>query len=643
MNQSTKSLIAVKEFYDKNKVVLNLGKLPWQLWIIALIFASGMVGFTATSMLLKLPKSPQCTRIFWPIASASMRIYCAQLEAAEGTVDSLLKAINLVEALPSDHSLRSEINKSVEEWAIAILDIAEEKFQSGQLQEAITIARKVPSHVQVYNVVEERIEKWRSLWQKGEEIFAEVEERLRKSEWNKAFRSAVKLLSLPNKYWATTEYDTTVKQIQLAQEENKRLSKAYRIFLRGGVDNWLTAIADAKKISNNSYAHREAQNLIENAKNKLVNHIEGLLEARRWQPLLDVVNRLPQSLLLTEEIDDWKALSNAGMEAKIGTVESLEIAITSAQVIDANRPLYQKAQDLINRWQLEIEDVTRFKEAQNLARGGTINDLNAAIAYAELIPSGNPRYQEVRQKIQAWILEVQRVEDRAILDQAQDIVRGGTVVALQEAITKASLITFNRTLYDEAQRSIHQWRASIQRQEDQPILEQAIFLGNSKNYNGAIQAARQIDRGRVLFREAQNKIRQWQQEIKAQKDFQEAYLMAQGGTSQALGSAIEVIRKIPGSTQLSNRSRQALNRWSYQLLSIAEDKARKDLFQEAIDLAQIIPAESTSYHGAQTQIRVWQRALNPPTPSTPYSVKKPPTPSKSAGPLTNDLVIETNH
>lgn len=100
-----------------------------------------------------------------------MRIYCAQLEAAEGTVDSLLKAINLVEALPSDHSLRSEINKSVEEWAIAILDIAEEKFQSGQLQEAITIARKVPSHVQVYNVVEERIEKWRSLWQKRRRNF----------------------------------------------------------------------------------------------------------------------------------------------------------------------------------------------------------------------------------------------------------------------------------------------------------------------------------------------------------------------------------------------------------------------------------------------------------------------------------------
>ncbi|MGP0128629.1 MAG: chromosome segregation ATPase [cyanobacterium endosymbiont of Rhopalodia musculus] len=643
MNQSTKPLIAVKEFPDKKKVVLNLGKLPWQLWVIALIFASGMVGFTATSMLLRLPKSPQCTSIFWPIASASMRIYCAQLEAAQGTVDSLLKAINLVEALPSDHSLRSEINRSVEEWAIAILDIAEEKFQSGQLQEAITIARKVPSHVQVYGVVEERIEKWRSLWQKGEEIFAEVEEKLRQSEWNKAFRSAVKLLSLPNKYWATTEYDATVKQIQLAQEESRKLNKAYQIFHRGGVDNWLAAIADARKISNDSYAHREAQDLIENAKNKLINYIEGLFEARRWQPLLEVVNRLPQSLLLIEEINDWKTLANAGMEAKIGTLESLEMAITSAQVIDADRSLYQKAQDLINRWQLEIEDVTRLKEAQNLARGGTVNDLNAAIAYAELIPSGNPRYQEVRQKIQAWVLEVQRVEDQPILDQARNIARGGTVVALQKAITKANMIDFNRTLYDEAQGNIHQWRAIIQQQEDQPILDQAIFLGNSKNYNGAIQTARRIGRGRVLFREAQNKIGQWQQEIQAQKDLQEAYLIAQGGTSQALGSAIEVIRKIPGSTQVSNRSRQALNQWSYQLLSIAEDKARKALFQEAISLAHIIPAESTSYHGAQTQIRAWQRALTPPSPSTPHAGTKPPAPPKSAVPLTNDLVIETNH
>ena len=146
--------------------------------------------------------------------------------------------------------------------------------------------------------------------------------------------------------------------------------------------------------------------------------------------------------------------------------------------------------------------------------------------------------------------------------------------------------------------------------------------------------------------EAQNKIGQWQQEIKAQKDLQKAYLIAQGGTSQALGLAIEVVCKIPGSTQVSNRSRQALNRWSYQLLSIAEDKARRALFQEAINLAHIIPAESASYHGAQTQIRAWRKALNlpvPPTSSTPRSITKPPAPPVSTIPLTNDPIIETNY
>lgn len=643
MNQSTKQPIPTQEFPFNQKIASQLSKLPWQLWAIAVILVSGTVGFTATSVLLKLPKSPQCTRIFWPVASASMRIYCAQLEAEQGTVDSLLKAINLVEALPSDHPLRTEINNSVEEWAIAILDIAEEQFQAGQLQEAIAIARKVPSHVQVYSVVEERIEQWRSLWQEGEEIFAEVEENLREAEWNQAFRSAVKLLSLKNQYWATTKYDETVKQIQLAQEESSKLDVAYRIFRRGGVDNWLEAIAEAQKIPPDSYAHREAQNLIEDAKDKLVDHIKGLLEERRWQALLDVVDRLPNELSLTEEVSDWKALASAGMEAAMGTVESLEMAIASAQVIDAERPLYQEAQDLINRWKLEIEDVAHLQQAQDLARGGSINDLNAAIASAELIPSGNPRYQEARQEIRDWTREIQLAEDQPILDQAQAIARTGTIAALQEAITKASLITSNRTLYNEAQQDISQWRMSIQRQEDRPVLDQAISLGNSKDYSGAIQAAEQIDRGRVLYPEAQDNIRKWRQEIQAQKDLQEAYLIAQGKTPQALASALEVVRKIPSSTDVSNQSQQALNNWSYKLLSMAQDQARQASLQEAIDLARMIPVESAAYDAAQNQIRAWRNVLNPPVPPPPSTIIAPPAPPAPAVPMTNDRVMETNY
>ena len=214
MEQSTNRGTTANHPALLERITLRTSQIPWQIWAVTLIIVSGTIGFTATSMLLRLPKSPQCVRIFWPIASASMRIYCAQVEAEQGKVDNLLRAIDLVEALPENHPLRHEINRNVEEWALAILDIAEEEFQRGKLEEAIEAARRVPENVQVYQVVDERVEKWRSIWSEGEEIFAEVEEELRESNWNLAFREAVRLLSVPNKYWATTRYDDTVSKIQ---------------------------------------------------------------------------------------------------------------------------------------------------------------------------------------------------------------------------------------------------------------------------------------------------------------------------------------------------------------------------------------------------------------------------------------------
>ena len=474
MEQSTNQGTTANHTALLGRIALRTSQIPWQFWAIALIIVSGTVGFAATSMLLRLPKSPQCVRIFWPIASASKRIYCAQVEAEQGTVDSFLRAINLVEALPSDHPLRNEINRNVEEWAVAILDIAENEFQRGKLEGAIETARRVPENVLVYGLIEERIEKWRSIWGEGEEIFAKVEEELRKSNWNFAFREAVNLLSVSNKYWATTRYDDTVNKIQLAQEESRRLDDAYRVLRRGGIDNWLKAIADAEEISSESYAYQEAQNLIADAKEKISDHIDGLIDARRWSSLSDVVNQLPDSLALSEEIADWRTMASAGLDAQTGTVENLEIAILGLEEIDEDRPLYQEAQDLISRFKLEVQDVTNLQEARNLASGGSIDALNAAIATAEMVPSRNPRYHEARQEITQWTTTIQLREDQPILDQARSSAAGGSLSDLRQAIAQAQSIGSGRTLHNEAQKEIRKWRVSIQRQEDQPILNQAI-------------------------------------------------------------------------------------------------------------------------------------------------------------------------
>jgi hypothetical protein len=597
---------AIQAFVQK-----SLGRLSWQVWAVLLVVVSGGIGFTATSLLLKLPKTPNCPRIFWPVASASMRLYCAQLEAEKLTLDGFLAAINLVEALSDNHPLRGEIDRNVEEWAVEILDLAEKEFHSGNLEAAIATARKIPANVKAYNVVEERIERWQSTWSEGEEIFAQVERQLRESHWNQAFREAIKLLDLDNQYWATSKYDEITQEIQLAQEESRKLDSAYVALRRGGVDNWLKAVEEAQKINPNSYAHTEAQKLIAQAKDKIVNYIESLVDNRNWQALLDVSDRLPESLALKEEVNDWQTIASAGSDAQIGTVESLESAIVTAQQIAISRPLYDVAQDLIARWKIEIEDVARLEKAREFAQTGTVNDLNSAIAQADTIPQENPRYQEAREEIDHWTRQVQTIEDQPILARAEEAAIGGTIPSLQEAISQASLISPNRALYREAQEKILQWRSIIEEQEDRPFLDQALTLANGKDYAAAIEAARQIRRGRALYGEARSNVRRWQGEIQAQKDFQEAVLIAEARTPDALIAAINVLRKIPSSSDVGIQSTQALNRWSYQLLTIAKDLANKASIQEAIELAKMIPDESNAYESARAQIRVWQQSLEP--------------------------------
>lgn len=143
-----------------------LAQLPWQVWAVILIAFSGGLSFTAISSLLLLPKAPNCPRIFWPIASASMRLYCAQLDAEQGKVESLLRAIELVEALPLDHPLRKEINRNVEEWSADILKLAEKDVQLGNIEQAIAVARKIPRHSKAYLDGEAKIKGWQAIWQK---------------------------------------------------------------------------------------------------------------------------------------------------------------------------------------------------------------------------------------------------------------------------------------------------------------------------------------------------------------------------------------------------------------------------------------------------------------------------------------------
>jgi len=586
----------------------------WQFWAALIVLISGGVGFTAVALLLKLPAVPNCPATFWPTASASMRLYCAQVAANKQTAQNLLEAIALVDSLPKDHPLRPEIDRNIEEWSLDILKIGDEKFQAGQLSEAIAIARRIPASVSAYKLVEQHIEGWQTIWSKAEALYEKAEQELRQSNWNQAFREAVRLTYVDNKYWATTKYDQLVNEIQLGREASAKLDKAYQLSKSGTVADILAAIKQAEQISPSSYAYKEAQDLIAECGNKLLKLAQNRLERRNWKGVLEIANNLPASVKLPEVKSDLIDLGNAMSRAQSGTIPDLEDAIATAQKLGAERPLYDQGQQLINRWQREIEDVGRLERARTFANSGLTDDLKTAIAEAQQIPSGNPRYQEARSQVGRWTRQVETIEDQPYLDRATQIASFGGVASLQEAIQEASRIAPGRILYRQAQNKIGEWTSSIQRIQDQPYLDQARNFANAGNLSAAITAAQQIQSGRALYTEAQSDIRSWQTEIQGQQRLQEAYQTATPGTPDAIATAIRVARQVPTASKVRGDARVAVNRWSNQLLAMANDRSSYNI-TEALAIAKLIPSGTEAYEAAQQVIQAWQKSLEPPTPS----------------------------
>ncbi|NJN49757.1 MAG: hypothetical protein HC805_08335 [Alkalinema sp. RL_2_19] len=57
-----------------------------------------------------------------------------------------------------------------------------------------------------------------------------------------------------------------------------------------------------------------------------------------------------------------------------GGALNLQDAIADAQKIAAGRPLYDKAQRLIGRWQVAIQELARLEQAKKLAAAGDLQN-----------------------------------------------------------------------------------------------------------------------------------------------------------------------------------------------------------------------------------------------------------------------------
>jgi len=601
--------------------------LSWHLWAILGLGAILGTGGLAAALLFKIPALPNCPEIFWPTASASLRLYCGQLAANKKTVDDLLEAIELVNQLPENHPMRAEVDRSIELWASQILELAEETFHKGDLEGAIAIARRIPDGTAARDEIAERIDYWRTVWKEAEDIFAEAEEALLDQNPREAFTIGMRLLEVDNRYWNTTKHQELSDLITASREDGNRLGQIRQLARRGGLSNLLKAIEMAQEIKRISPVYPAAQRLIGSLGEDMLDLAEDALRREDFAGAMDIVEQIPESANLQSEIQDFTILARAQAQSWVGGMGDLDAAIAQAQRIRRNRPLYGRAQALISRWQVEMRDVAQLNQARQLAALGTLPDLRAAIAEARQVPPTNPRGDEAQELVQEWTTRIETVEDRPILDQAQALAGIGD---LRTAIDVASQIGSGRALYDEAQDQIGSWTAQIQRAEDQPLLDQAQRLAAVGDLGQAIAVAEQIQPGRVLHEEAQNRVQTWRAQITGQTRLQEAQLVAAPGTSEARIAGIRIAATVPSNTPSRTEADRLIAYWSQEILQNAQTISGYNL-DAAIALLQQFPANTPASAAAQQQLASWQQLRNASIPSELETLPASPSPTSEPG------------
>lgn len=583
--------------------------LDWRFITIVGLLLSGGLTVLSLAFLFKLPAVPNCPSVFWPLAPASLRLHCAQIAAGKETVKDLLEAIELVKSLPKDHPLYPEASRLMEQWATDLLDLAEKSFQEGNIQEAVSAARKVPQDASAYKLVEERVKTWEKIWAEAETIARKVEDLLRKQNWRQASLEATKLLGLENEYWQTKKYPEITQLIATTRDDITKLSQAQRAIDRGTADDLIKAVENVASINDKSYVYQDAQDMLPRLGKRLMELAEYAAERRNFDEALRIANRIPDQLKLKQDVDDFVVLVGAQSRAAKGLEVDLEDAIAQVQRIGAGRPLYDRAQRLASRWQAELTALGQLNRARQLAKSGNPSEVQQAIAEASQIDASSARYGDARKLIDEVTSQTQAAADRPILDQADQLAAAGDVASLQAAIAQAQQIQSGRSLYQQAQEKIRRWSDQIVRTQYQPTIDNADSLAESGDLESAIAQLEQIPPGTSAYDTAQAKIEKFRSRAQAEQILPRAVERASGGTPDALVEAIGLARQVPGSSPLRSQASQAVDQWSQQILDIALGQASSGDFPGAIATAQKVPSGTVAYGQAQSQISQWRRLI----------------------------------
>ena len=551
-------------------------------WLCLLAFCGG-TGVAAFLWLTTLPPVPNCQTMPSP-ASDSERLYCAEQASRSGKVEALLAGLALVKNWSPDHPLRHRANRDVTEWSKSLLAIADTKAGQGDLVGAIALAKKIPATSPLHADVQTALLGWQKAQNLGQAINAAIQRALKQQDWQTATLQMQALTRLDDEY-ARQNLSRLRQQLVTERTTYQQLQQARQIAASAPEDVVVVgkAIALAERLPA-SYARSAAQLDIQTWGQFLLNRLTDQLGQADMAGAIVTAQSLPFSLPLPPVARDllWIGRAQPLATSNLMTTPPLEqfwqlwLPLAQVRQIRSDSPLAAQTKVLMPRLEQQTQDLLQLQLALTVAKLKQIPTLQSAIALVQPITPGRPQRLYAQTLIAQWRKEIQQLEDRPYLTQAQQLAAAGTLPNLNAAIAQARQVAMGRALRLEAQNLIAKWTRQIQTIEDQPILNQARALAKQNKLTEAIQTANKIRADRALYKDAQAAANDWIAQIQIAEDqslLDEARVLADQGR---LTRAISLASEIGYGRALYDDAQSAIARWSDQRDTILRERRRRD-------------------------------------------------------------------
>lgn len=552
--------------------VLNLWRWFWPtLWVLLLVGA-GSFGGWALIWLTRIPPTPDCDRIT-PFHSARDMLYCAGAQARAGEANTLKQAVMLTVNWPRTDANYEAAQEVLKDASEQILVLANRWAQAGRLEDAVNLAGQIPPQTPLRRSAQALIYNWQSEWSRGRAIEADLRAALVKQDWAKARLHWQSFKALQTDYWLSSRSGFWQRQIQIEQQGSDQLITARQLAASGDPAEIQQAVNLARQINLGSQVWQQAEEEVDGWSQTLLKAGLDRWQAGDRQAALALVRGVPPSPHLHPEAADLLRLSQAqqlastvsldgpALKPRYGTMLNLMAAMAAVGQISEDSPFAQEGQRFLPDWQAQLEDLRRLKFADLLATPGRRTTYQLAMEQARQVELGRPRRLQGQTLIADWRLSLERLEDRPLVVEAQALARAGTIPALQAAIDQATQVKMGRPLRVEAQTLIAEWRQEIQVIQDRPQLEEAVALAKQGKLTAAIAAAQQIAPGRALYRRAQSLIQDWTATLQIAEDrpiLDKAKDLAYGGK---LTAAINLASQIGAGRALSGEAKAAIALW----------------------------------------------------------------------------------